>query len=208
MIQATLYAKTGKEKKEISLAEEIFGAPVNRRLLALVEKGYSANQRRGTASTKTRGDVRGGGKKPWKQKGTGRARQGSIRSPQWVGGGITFGPSSERNYALKINRKTKQKALFMALSDKLNDKQLLVLESIAIEPTKTKVLVSVMKSLPVGKTTLLVAPGSQPNLMRMTRNVPHVKLVNANSVNLVDVLGHRSVVFLKDAVGAFEKLYA
>ena len=190
------------------LSDKIFGVKPDASLVHAAVVAAQANARRTISSTKKRGEVRGGGKKPWAQKGTGRARQGSSRSPIWVGGGITFGPTSERNWSMKINKKVKQKALFMALSDKLNEKNLLVLEAIQTEPAKTKTVASTIKHLPVGKTSLLVSPASNPALLRMVRNLPHVTLVTANTVSLMDVLSHRSVVFLKDAVPAFEKIYA
>lgn len=208
MSKLTIYNQEGKNVGDLSVSDKIFGVKADAALVHEVAMAQRANARRTIASTKTKGEVRGGGKKPWKQKGTGRARQGSIRSPQWVGGGIAFGPNRERNFSVKINKKAKQKALFMALSDKLSASNLLVLESVNTEVAKTKVLAATVKSLPVGKTTLMVAAGSNPTLMRMTRNIPHVKLVSANSVNLLDVLTYRSVVFLKDAVPAFEKIYA
>ncbi|MBM3204481.1 50S ribosomal protein L4 [Candidatus Uhrbacteria bacterium] len=204
----SIYNQEGKHVGEMNLSDAIFGVKADAHLVHEVVVAQRNNARRTVASTKTRGEVRGGGKKPWKQKGTGRARQGSIRSPQWVGGGIVFGPNRERNFSQKINKKTKQKALFMALSDKLAGKQVCALESIATEPAKTKVLAKTIKQLPVGKTTLLVSAGSSPLLARMTYNLPHVKLVTAGSLNILDVLQYRSIVFLKDAVPAFEKIYA
>ncbi len=203
-----VYNQEGKAVGELNVSDAIFGVKPDAHLVHEAVVAQRANARRTIASTKTRGEVRGGGKKPWKQKGTGRARQGSIRSPQWVGGGIVFGPNRERNFEVKINKKTKRKALFMALSDKLASKQVLALESMATEPAKTKVLASTVKKLPVGKTALFVAPASSPMLLRMARNLPHVKLVTANTLNLVDVLAYRSIVFLKDAVPVFEKIYA
>lgn len=208
MPNVSIYSQDGKAVGEMSLPEAYFGVKVKPSLVHEVLVAQQANRRKSIAHTKNRGEVSGGGKKPWKQKGTGRARQGSIRSPQWVGGGIVFGPRSERNFSLKVNRKAKQKALFMALSDKVANKSLLVIESIATEPAKTKAVASMVGRLPVGKTTLIVAPSSNPTLMRMVRNLPNVKLVTAQSVNIEDVLKYRSVAFLKDAVPAFEKIYA
>jgi large subunit ribosomal protein L4 len=208
MPKISIYNQEGKSVGEMDLSDAIFGVKADANLVHEVVVAQRNNARRAIASTKTRGEVSGGGKKPWKQKGTGRARQGSIRSPQWVGGGIVFGPDSERNFSQKINKKAKQKALFMALSDKLAAHQMCALESVATQPAKTKVLAKTIKQLPVGKTTLLVAAGSNPMLSRMTHNLPNVKLVSANSLNLVDVLTYRSIVFLKDAVPAFEKIYA
>ena len=198
----------GKANGEMSLPEAQFGVKVKPSVVHEALVAQQANRRKAVAHTKTKGEVRGGGKKPWKQKGTGRARQGSTRNPHWVGGGVAFGPRSDRNFSLKINRKTKQKALFMALSDKVNHKNLIVIESIKTEPAKTKSVASLVKKLPLGKTTLIVTPGSDASLMRMVRNMPNVTLVTAQSVNLEDVMKHRSVAFLKDAVSAFEKIYA
>lgn len=208
MATISIYNQEGKVVGDLSLNDKIFAVKPNPALVHEAVVAQRANARRSISNTKNRGEVRGGGKKPWKQKGTGRARQGSIRSPQWVGGGIVFGPRSERNFELKINRKAKQKALFMALSDKLINKQLLVIDSVKTEPVKTKIVAEMIKKLPVGRTILLVTPKADPALMRMVRNIPSVTLVSSNSVNLVDVLGHKSVAFLKDAVASFEKLYA
>lgn len=208
MATISIYNQEGKIVGDLALNDKIFAVKPNAGLVHEAVTAQRANARRTIASTKNRGEVRGGGKKPWKQKGTGRARQGSIRSPQWVGGGIVFGPRSERNFELKINRKAKQKALFMALSDKLINKQLLVIDSVNTEAAKTKIVAEMIKKLPVGRTILLVSPKADPALMRMVRNLQSVTLVSSNSVNLVDVLGHKSVAFLKDAVASFEKLYA
>ncbi len=189
------------------LSDALFAVKPEQAIIHEAMVAQRANARRAIANTKTRGEVRGGGKKPWKQKGTGRARQGSIRSPQWVGGGITFGPTSERNFSVKINKKLKRKALFMALSDKVQNQKLMVLESLAITSAKTKYAASVIAKLPIDRNVLLVVPGASAVLMRMVRNLQNVKLVSANSVNLIDVLTYRSVVFFKDAVPVFEGLY-
>lgn len=207
MARVSLYNLEGKNIGEQELSDAHFAVKPDAGLVHEAIVAQRANARRAIASTKTKGEVRGGGKKPWKQKGTGRARQGSIRSPQWVGGGIAFGPNSERNFALKINRKAKQKALFMALSDKAMAQKLFVLESAPMQPVKTKTMVELMSKLPIEKTVLLVVAGSQPELMRMVRNLASVKMVSTNSVNILDVLTYRTVIFLKDAVAAFEQLY-
>lgn len=208
MPKISLYNTTGKAVGEMELSDAIFGVKPNPALVHEAVVAQRANKRRSVAHTKTKGEVSGGGKKPWKQKGTGRARQGSTRNPQWVGGGVAFGPRSERNFSVKFNKKAKRVALFMVLSDKVANKQLLAIESIPTEAPKTKTVAEMIKKLPVGRTTLIVSPASNPMLMRMVRNLPNVKLVTANSVSIEDVLGYRSVAFLKDAVGAFEKLYA
>ncbi len=207
MPNVSVYNEMGSQTGSIELVEAIFGVKPDPALIHEAVLAQRANARRAIANTKTRGEVRGGGKKPWKQKGTGRARQGSIRSPQWVGGGITFGPTKERNFAIKINKKVKRKALFMALSDKVLSQKLLVLEALTLASGKTKYAAAVMAKLPIDRNVLLVTTGSGTLLMRMVRNLPNVKLVSANSVNLMDVLTYHSVVFLRDAVGAFESIY-
>ncbi|MBP7133891.1 50S ribosomal protein L4 [Patescibacteria group bacterium] len=208
MANVSLYNLEGKSIGQQELADVHFGIKVNPALVHEAIVAQRANARHAIASTKTKGMVRGGGKKPWKQKGTGRARQGSIRSPQWVGGGVAFGPSSERNFSLKINRKAKQKALFMVLSDKVAHNKFLVLESLALQPVKTKSVAALMTKLPIEKTVLFVVSGAQPELMRMVRNLQHIKLVSINSLNILDVLTYRTVIFSKEAVAAFEQLYA
>lgn len=207
MPKISVYNSTGKAVGEMNLSETVFGVKVNKGLVHEALLAQRNNRRHAIAHTKTKGEVSGGGKKPWKQKGTGRARQGSTRNPQWVGGGVAFGPRAERNFSVKLNKKAKRSALFMALSDKVASNQVLAIDMIPTESPKTKVVAEMIKKLPVGRTTLIVSAGSSQSLMRMVRNLPNVKLVTANSINLEDVLGYRSVAFLKDAVGAFEKLY-
>ncbi len=207
MSKVSVYNQMGKVVGEVELADGIFHVNPDTALVHEVLVAQRANARRSIASTLTKGEVRGGGKKPWKQKGTGRARQGSTRSPQWIGGGITFGPSSERNWSQKVNKKTKRKALFMALSDKLEQKKILVVDKISTDSPKTKVAAQLWKNLPLDKTTLFIAAGSQPLLMRMMKNLQQAKLVSAESVNLQDVLTYRTLVFLQDGLQAFEKIY-
>ncbi len=207
MPNVSVYNETGSQVGSLVLSDALFAVKPEQAIIHEAMVAQRANARRAIANTKTRGEVRGGGKKPWKQKGTGRARQGSIRSPQWVGGGITFGPTSERNFSVKINKKLKRKALFMALSDKVQNQKLMVLESMAVTSAKTKYAASVIAKLPIDRNVLLVVPGASAVLMRMVRNLQNVKLVSANSVNLIDVLTYRSVVFFKDAVPVFEGLY-
>lgn len=202
-----IYNQEGKITGELELNPAHFGVKPNPALVHEVVVAQQANARRPIANTKTRGEVRGGGKKPWKQKGTGRARQGSIRAPQWVGGGITFGPTRERNFFVKVNRKVKQKALFMALSDKVAEKKLLLLESFVPKEVKTKEAVALFHALPVSRRVLAVLPASDPQMLRMVRNLSNVKLITVNSLNLVDVIAYPTLVFWKDAVPVFEKLY-
>ncbi len=208
MPSVKVYNQEGKVTGEMELNAKFFGVPVDNALVHEVAVAQAANARRPIAHTKNRGDVAGGGKKPWKQKGTGHARQGSIRSPQWKGGGVVFGPRNIRNFSLKVNRKVKQKALFMALSDKTSDNRLLVLESFKPAEPKTKLAAQLFKQLPVYRKTLLVIPKSDPALLRMIRNLPQAKLVTVNTLNLIDVLAYPTLVFMKDTLPAFETLYA
>lgn len=207
MASVKVYNQEGKQTGELELNSKFFGVKPVTSFIHEIVVAQAANRRRPIANTKTRGEVSGGGKKPWKQKGTGRARQGSIRSPQWVGGGITFGPRKERNFSVKVNRKAKQKALFMALTDRVNDQRLMILESFTPAEPKTKLAVELMKKLPVYRKVLMVIPKSDPSLMRMVRNLPNIKLVTANTINLEDVLGYQTTLFMKEAVPAFEKIY-
>lgn len=207
MSKTKIYNQEGNVTGDLELNAKFFGVKVDPALVHEMVVAQQANARTNTGHTKTKGEVRGGGKKPWKQKGTGRARQGSIRSPQWVGGGIAHGPRKERNYGVKVNRKARQKALFMALSDKVAHEKFVVLESFATVTPKTKVAATTLAKLPLGRRTLFVIPASNPTLMRMVRNLQNVKLVTVNALNLVDVVGFPTVLFQKDAVPAFETLY-
>lgn len=205
MIQATLYAKTGKEKKEIPLAHEIFGAPVNQRLLTLVERGYSANLRRGTASTKTRGEVRGGGKKPWRQKGTGRARHGSSRSPIWRGGGVAFGPRP-RDYSVPLPSGMREKALISALSLRAKEKNILLLEDTRLPAPKTKEFLKILTALPLEKKrTLCVVKEMDPVLKRATQNLSGIlKVEPARDLNAYHVLRWPKLLIEEEALPVIE----
>lgn len=207
MPNVKVYNQEGKATGELELNPKHFGLKPDAALVHGVVVAQQANVRRPVAHTKTRGEVRGGGKKPWKQKGTGRARQGSIRSPQWVGGGITFGPRGERNFSVKINRKVRQKALFIALSDKVANDKLFVLESFTPAAVKTKHAAELLAKLPVSRKALAVIPKADPELLRMVRNLKNVKLVTVNAMSLVDVLAYPTVIFWRDTVPAFETLY-
>ncbi|MEK7190108.1 MAG: 50S ribosomal protein L4, partial [Patescibacteria group bacterium] len=158
------------------------------------------------AHTKTRGEVSGGGKKPWKQKGTGRARQGSIRSPLWRGGGVVFGPRSNRNFKIKINRKTKQTALNMVLSDKVRENALVILENFDLPEGKTKSFVKMVKTLPiVGKKVLIVFPDKKDNLRRASQNLTFIKQENLEEINLLDVLNSDTVLATMEAIKFWQK---
>lgn len=207
MLKVNIYDIEGKETGSMELNPSCFGVEVKPELVHEAVVAQEANSRRVLAHVKTRGEVRGGGKKPWKQKGTGRARHGSSRSPIWIGGGVTHGPNDARNFAKKINRKVKQKALCMALSDRVTDKRFIVLESSAYPETKTKCVASTLTKLPLHRETLYVIPESNPTLLRMVRNIQRVKLVTVNTLNVRDVVRYPTVLFEKGAVEKFEKTY-
>lgn len=207
MPNVPVYSIEGKEAGNMALTDAMFNVKPVSTVIHEVVVGLRANARKSIANTKTRGEVSGGGKKPWKQKGNARARAGSSRSPIWVGGGITFGPTSERNFSVKINKKLKKKALFMGLTDKVLSNKLFVLEAVNVSMPKTKVMAELVKLLPIDRNALIIGPGAQPELMRMVRNLSNIKLVTVQSVNLLDVLTYRTIIFLKDAVPAFERVY-
>jgi large subunit ribosomal protein L4 len=211
-MKVAVYNQQAEKTGELELNSKIFEVKPSLHLLAEAVRIQAANARKGLAHTKTRGDVSGGGKKPWKQKGTGRARVGSIRSPIWRHGGITFGPRSERNWSLKINKKAKTKALFMALSDKAKDGKLIIIDELKFEQPKTKAFVSVMtifhdKVKNLGKKQLFVTPKKDENLVRVSRNVPEVSPVLATSLNVTDILNADSLMVMKDSLPIIEKTY-
>ncbi len=211
-MKVTLYNQKAESVGELELNSKIFEVKPSLHLLAEAVRIHQSNARKGTSSTKTRGEVAGGGKKPWKQKGTGRARVGSIRSPIWRHGGVTFGPNTSRNWELKMNKKAKSKALFMSLSDKAKAGNFLVIENIHLEPVKTKefnkVVAAFQKSVKtLGKNLMLVLPKSEKDLVRASRNLPKVSSVLASSLNVVDVMKADSLLVLKDSLPVIEKTY-
>jgi large subunit ribosomal protein L4 len=205
MPNLSVYNSQGNATGSIELNAAHFGVKPNPTLVHEAVVAQEANARHPIANTKMRGEVRGGGKKPWRQKGTGRARHGSNRSPIWVGGAITFGPRKERNFSVKINRKARKQALFMVLSDKLAHGNVLGVESNTI--AKTKDFSALIKALPVKRTVLYVIPSSRPELVRAARNLECVFVTTANSMNVVDSLKFGTIVFEADAIPAFEKLH-
>jgi large subunit ribosomal protein L4 len=204
MPKVKVYNQEGKVTGEQELSAKVFGVAAIPTVVHEVMVGLRANSRHPWAHTKTRGNVRGGGKKPWKQKGTGRARQGSIRSPQWVGGGIAFGPLSERDYTKKINRKQKEKALLMVLSDKAANERLLLVEGLGSKDGKTKVFATMMGKLPVKGTSTVVVSGREELLARATRNLQDVRLVTTSSLGLVDILSSDYLIMTPDAAKKIE----
>ena len=195
----------GQEVENITLADEVFKAPYNEALIHQAVVTYLANQRQGTKSTLTRAEVAGGGRKPWRQKGTGRARQGSIRSPQWRHGGIVFGPTP-RSYAVKVNRKVSKLAMKSALSYKVLNNKLIAVDTITLNEIKTKDFVKVIESLNACGKTLFVLPQVTENVERSSRNIPNVSVNVANHVSVYDVLNCDKVVVALDSIKYFEEV--
>ena len=196
----------GKKVGDIELSDDIFAVEVNEDVMHEVVVNYLANQRQGTQSTKTRSEVSGGGKKPWKQKGTGRARQGSIRAPQWIKGGIALGPKP-RSYKYTLNKKVRRLALKSALSSKVLENKLIVLDSLNFDEIKTKNMSKVLSNLSVTK-ALVVLPESNLNVQASARNIPNVKTALVNTINTYDILKYDAFVVTKDAVAKIEEVYA
>ena len=205
-MKAPVYTKKGNKRGEVVLNPEIFAARINVRLLELVKNAYSANLRHGTASTKTRKEVSGGGKKPWRQKGTGRARHGSTRSPIWKGGGVVFGPHP-RSYFVNLPKTMRKQALVSALSLKGDQKNVLLLEDVKLESAKTKEWVEIVKALPLeGKKTLCVVKNIETNLERASRNLSSVvEIQRASDLNAYHILQHEKLLIEEDAVAEIEK---
>lgn len=203
----SVFDKTGKKVSDIALSDAIFAITPNASAIHLCVVAYLANQRQGTQSTLTRAEVRGGGKKPWRQKGSGRARQGSIRSPQWTHGGIALGPKP-REYGKTVNKKVRRLAMKSALSSKVAAEELIVLDSLEMNEIKTKEVVSVLKALETGKKVLIVLPEKNETVYRSARNIKGVKTTLVSTLNVYDILNCDSLVVLKDAVSKIEEVYA
>jgi large subunit ribosomal protein L4 len=204
-MELKIYNQDGKETGKIRLPAEIFGLAWNPDLVHQVMLAMFANKRRSTAHAKTRAEVRGGGKKPWRQKGTGRARHGSIRSPIWRGGGVTFGPTKEKIYTQKINKKMKRKALLVALSQKARDNEILILDDLKLKAPKTKEAAAVLKALKLKGTSLFLLPQKNETLTRSFRNLTNINTGLAGNLNLLDILNHKYLVFItKEVVNAFK----
>ncbi len=203
----SVFDKTGKKVSDIALSDAIFAITPNASAMHLCVVAYLANQRQGTQSTLTRAEVRGGGKKPWRQKGSGRARQGSIRSPQWTHGGIALGPKP-REYGKTVNKKVRRLAMKSALSTKVAAEELIVLDSLEMNEIKTKEVVSVLKALETGKKVLIVLPEKNETVYRSARNIKGVKTTLVSTLNVYDILNCDSLVVLKDAVSKIEEVYA
>ncbi len=217
-MKVDVYNQNGEKTGGTILPKEIFGLPWNPDLVHQVMLALQANKRRNTAHAKTRADVRGGGRKPWRQKGLGRARHGSIRSPIWRGGGVTFGPSKERVYAQKINKKMRRKALLVALSQKVRDGEILVLEDLKIKTPKTKESANILRALTKikgfekmitkkGNASLFLLSERKEEIVRSFRNLPNADIAAASNLNLLDVLKYKYIVFPKDLIKKTETIW-
>ena len=220
-MKSKLYNQKGKIIGEVELPVEIFGLKINPDLVHQAVVAQLASSRQVLAHTKGRGQVRGGGRKPWRQKGTGRARHGSIRSPLWRGGGITFGPTKERVFAKKINKKMKRQALFMVLSGKAKDDELILLNDLKIERPETREIVEIIKNLKLGlnkaegskikkvldKGTLIILPKKDDNIIRAARNIPTVSTIGADSLNVVDLLSYKYLLMPKEAINVIKNTF-
>ena len=206
MANVALYNMEGTQVGEIELNDAVFGVEVNEHLVHMAVVQQLANNRQGTQSAKTRNEVRGGGKKPWRQKGTGHARQGSTRAAQWTGGGMIFAPKP-RDYSFKMNKKEKQAALKSALTSRVQDSKFIVLDELKMEDAKTKAFAQILKNLKVEK-ALVVLDTNDQNVVLSARNIPEVKTALTNTINVYDVMKYETVVATKAAVAAIEEVYA
>ena len=207
MSKLSVLDMTGKKAGSIELNDSIFAIEPNMSAMHLVVVGYLANQRQGTQSTKTRSEVSGGGKKPWRQKGTGRARQGSTRAPQWYHGGIALGPKP-RTYGISINKKVRRLAMKSALSSKVAADEMIVLDSIKLDAIKTKEMANMFAAIKAGKKVLVVLPENNEVIYKSIRNIEGAKVSTVNTLNVYDILNCDSLVVLKDSVTKIEEVYA
>ena len=196
----------GKEVGTLELNDAVFGVEVNEHLVHMAVLQQLANNRQGTQKAKTRSEVRGGGRKPWRQKGTGHARQGSTRAPQWTGGGVVFAPVP-RDYSFKINKKEKRAALKSALTSRVQENKLIVVDELKLDEIKTKQFAQVMKNLNVDKALVVINDNDQ-NIVMSAKNIPTVKVAQTNTINVFDILKYSTVVVTKDAVATIEEVYA
>ena len=207
MPNVALFDMTGNKKGEVELNAEVFGAEVNESVLHSVVRAYLLNQRQGTQSTKTRSEVSGGGIKPYRQKGTGRARQGSTRSPQWTHGGIAFGPKP-RSWHVTINKKVKRIAMKSALSSKVLDNEMVVIDNLSMNEYKTKTIAAMLKGVGAEKKALIVTAAKDSFVVGSAANIPGVKTATPNTLNVYDILNCDMFVVAKDAVAVIEEVYA
>ena len=206
MANVAVYNMEGKEVGTLDLNDAVFGVEVNEHLVHMAVLQQLANNRQGTQKAKTRSEVRGGGRKPWRQKGTGHARQGSTRAPQWTGGGVVFAPVP-RDYSFKINKKEKRAALKSALTSRVQENKLIVVDELKLDEIKTKKFAEVMKNLNVDKALVVINDNDQ-NIVMSAKNIPTVKVAQTNTINVFDILKYSTVVVTKDAVATIEEVYA
>lgn len=206
MANVSVYNMEGNEVGTLELNDAVFGVNVNEHLVHLAVVSQLANKRQGTQKAKTRAEVSGGGRKPWKQKGTGHARQGSTRSPQWTGGGVVFAPTP-RDYTIKLNKKERKLALKSALTSRVNENKFIVVDELKFDEIKTKKFQNVLKNLKVSKALVVVGDDST-NAVKSARNIPAVKTAFVNTINVYDILKYNTVVATKTAVAAIEEVYA
>ena len=206
MATLAVYSTDGKEVEKIDLSDNIFGVEINETLVHKAVVTYLANNRQGTQSALTRAEVSGGGKKPWRQKGTGHARQGSTRSPQWTGGGVVFAPKP-RDYSKKMNKRERQIALFSALTSKVQDEKMIVVDEFNLDAPKTSAFVEVLKNLKA-ESALVVTKDKNDNVVLSARNIPDVATTISTSINVYDILKYDSLIITKDAAKAIEEVYA
>ena len=207
MPTVAVFDMTGKKTGEMELNAAVFGIEPNMTVVHAAVKYYLANQRQGTQSTLTRAEVRGGGRKPWRQKGTGHARQGSIRAPQWRHGGVALGPKP-RDYRYSLNKKVKKLAMLSALSSKVKDGDMIVLDNISVEEYKTKTIVNMLKALGADKKAMIVMPSVDDKLIQSASNIPGVQTALVNTINVYDILNHDKFIIVKSAVEKLEEVYA
>ena len=206
MANVSVYNMEGKEVGTMELNDAVFGVEVNEHLVHMAVLQQLANNRQGTQKAKTRSEVRGGGRKPWRQKGTGHARQGSIRAPQWTGGGVVFAPTP-RDYEVKMNKKERRAALKSALTSRVQDNKLVVLDELKLDEIKTKEMQKVLTNLKVNK-ALVVMPELDQNVVLSTRNIENVATATTRTINVYDVMKYSTVILTKDAVASIEEVYA
>ncbi|MCI8337705.1 MAG: 50S ribosomal protein L4 [Lachnospiraceae bacterium] len=207
MANVSVYNMEGSEVGKMDLNDNVFAAKVNEHLMHMAVVLQLANKRQGTQKAKTRSEVRGGGRKPWRQKGTGHARQGSTRAPQWTGGGVVFAPTP-RDYSFKMNKKEKAGAMKSALTSRVNEEKFLVLDTLKFDEIKTKKMVSVLDALKVKKALVILDGEDNANVALSARNIPGVRVVAANAICVYDILKYETVVTTKNAVSKIEEVYA
>ena len=206
MANVSVYNMEGNEVGTLELSDAVFGAKINEHLVHMAVVAHLANKRQGTQKAKTRAEVSGGGKKPWRQKGTGHARQGSTRAPQWTGGGVVFAPTP-RDYTIRLNKKEKRLALKSALTSRVQEKKLIVVDELKFDEIKTKNFKNVLDNLKTSK-ALVVLNDNDKNVVLSARNIPDVKTALTNTINVFDILKYNTVIVTKDAVATIEEVYA